>query len=242
MEGNPVLAIVIPVYNEEKNITGLLRDWKLVFERTMVPYRIILIDDGSKDNCLSMLRAMEEEDPALAVHTQSNAGHGPSILRGYVMALNAEWVFQIDSDHQLDTAAFLKLWENKDQHDLLIAERVKKNASSFRQCISWTSRLFVHLLYGRQIKDVNSPYRLMRSECLRAALRTIPPKSFAPNILITAWFVLKQKRIFTTTVEVREACAPRLSKMNKYFLKGSVNAALQTILFRLKFMIGKKYQ
>jgi len=234
MPDNPKLAVVIPVYNEEKNIVALIRDWSHVFGNTGVPYRIILIDDGSKDQSPGLIRQMQESYPFLFVHTQSNAGHGPSILKGYQMAQGAEWIFQIDSDHQLATNAFQELWDNRDRYDFLLAERKEKNATLPRKYVSRLSRLLVHLLYGRRVKDVNSPYRLIRSKRLQEVLDEIPEGSFAPNILLTSWFVLKKSRIFTTITEVREAGLPRQSKMNSYFLKGALKSALQTIVFRIK--------
>jgi glycosyltransferase involved in cell wall biosynthesis len=226
--------VVIPVYNEEKNIATLIRDWSHVFGNTGIPYHIILIDDGSKDQSLSLIRQMQDSHPFLFVHTQSNAGHGPSILKGYRMALGAEWIFQIDSDHQIETTTFQELWNNRDRYDFLLAERKEKNATLLRQYVSRISSLLVHLLYGHGVNDVNSPFRLMRSSRLQEALDKIPEGSFAPNILLTSWFVLKKSRIFTTIAEVRRAGLPRQSKMNSYFLKGALKSALQTIVFRIK--------
>lgn len=234
MPYNPVLAIVIPVYNEEASLAALLQDWQPVFDATDEPYKIILIDDGSKDNSLQLLRTLQEKDLTLDVHTQANAGHGPAILKGYRLALNAEWVFQIDSDHQLDTAAFATLWANRDQYDLLLAERTEKNASFSRQCVSAVSKSIVRLFYGSGVRDVNSPYRLMRGSQLKKALERIPGESFAPNVLLTAWFVAEKKHIFKTTTDLRMEGDRRRSKMNRYFLKGALRSALQTIQFRLK--------
>ena len=234
MPYNPVLAIVIPVYNEEKSLGTLLDDWQSVFNATGVSYKVILIDDGSKDNSLQLLKARQQKDPALDVHSQTNTGHGPAILKGYRLALEAEWVFQIDSDHQLDTAAFTRLWENRDQYDLLLAERTEKNASLPRQCVSVFSKTAVHLFYGSGILDVNSPYRLMRTSELRKALERIPADSFAPNVLLTSWFIAKKSHIFTISIDLRKEGERRRSKMNFYFLRGVVRSALQTILFRLK--------
>jgi glycosyltransferase involved in cell wall biosynthesis len=234
MPYNPVLAIVIPVYNEEASLRTLLGDWHKVFRSTGVAYTFILIDDGSKDNSLNLLKTLKKNDPTLDVHTQSNAGHGPAILKGYRLALSAEWVFQIDSDHQLDTAAFGELWDNREQYDLLLAERGEKNATAGRNRISGISRLFVRLLYGSRVKDVNSPYRLMRADQLGQALEKVPDDSFAPNILITSWFVLKKKRIFTGRVEVRKEGILRQSKVSGYIFRGALRSAIQTMLFRIR--------
>jgi dolichol-phosphate mannosyltransferase len=234
MQYNPVLAVVIPVYNEEASLITLLQDWQSVFNATGEPYKIILVDDGSKDRSLQLLTTLEKNNPVLDVHTQANAGHGPAILKGYRLALNAEWVFQIDSDHQLDTGAFAVLWANRQQFDLLIAERREKNATAGRNRLSSISRLFVRLFYGQQVKDVNSPYRLIRAEKLREAMEKIPDNSFAPNILLTSWFVLKKNRIFTGLVEVRKEGLLRQSKMSGYIFRGALRSAFQTILFRIR--------
>jgi dolichol-phosphate mannosyltransferase len=256
------LAVVIPVYNEERNITALLRDWQPVFEATGTPYRVILIDDGSTDRSPEVLKALREKDHTLSVHTQPNAGHGAAILRGYRLAVdaganteaNANWVFQIDSDHQLETTAFRKLWDNREHYDLLLAERKVKNASFARRCLSRVSRAIVRGLFGRgitegaltnegvtngaktnrTITDVNTPYRLIRSGHLREALAKIPDNSFAPNILLTAWFIGKKRRIFTTTTELRSGPQQRKSQMNGYFLRGALLSAYQTLLFRIR--------
>jgi dolichol-phosphate mannosyltransferase len=246
---NPTLAVVIPVYNEQDNLIPLLRDWQPLFQKTGVPYQAIFIDDGSADNSLRVLEQVN--DPAIRVVTQSNSGHGSAILRGYRLALGtdppgggasgAEWVFQIDSDHQLDPAAFADLWNNRDRYDLLLAERENKDASFGRRLISGISRGIVHTLFGSgvsevssAVRDVNSPYRLMRGARLAEALVEVPAGSFAPNVLITAWFVLKKSRIFTTKTRPRGGALRRRSKLSAYILRGAIRSAFQTLMFRLR--------
>jgi dolichol-phosphate mannosyltransferase len=232
MPNSPTLAVVIPVYNEQDNLIPLLQDWQPVFQETRVPYQIIFIDDGSTDNSLRLLEQVS--DPSVRVIAQPNSGHGPAILHGYRLAIDAEWVFQIDSDHQLDPAAFQDLWSNRDQYDLLLAERLDKDASFGRRLISGISRGIVHALYGTGVSDVNSPYRLMRAARLGEALLGIPAASFAPNVLITAWFVLKKSRIFTTKTKPHGGALRRRSRLNGYILRGAIRSAFQTLLFRLR--------
>jgi glycosyltransferase involved in cell wall biosynthesis len=234
MPYKPVLAVVIPVYNEEQRLPLLLNDWQPVFKATGVPYRLILIDDGSRDNSLEMLRKLAADDPSLEVHTQPNAGHGPAILKGYrLAAAESDWVFQIDSDHQLETDAFPRLWAQKDGYHLLLGQRREKNASQGRRWISRLSKWSVRWFFGPAVRDVNSPYRLMRSECLRPALEKIPANSFAPNVLITSWFIRKKHRIFVTPVEARKVDV-RSSRMSRYFFIGALRSFQQLILFRIK--------
>jgi len=230
----PTLAVVIPVHNEEGNLIPLLRDWQPLFLRAGVPYQVFFIDDGSTDDGVRLLE--ELGDASMKVVTQRNAGHGPAILRGYRLAIDAgaEWVFQIDSDHQLDPGAFQDLWSNRDQYDLLLAEREDKDASFGRRLVSGISRGIVHTLYGSAVKDVNSPYRLMRAILLGEALQKIPAATFAPNVLITAWFVLKKSRIFITKTRPRGGAGRRRSRLSTYILRGAIRSAFQTLLFRLR--------
>jgi len=229
----PRLAVVIPVYNEAINLPALLRDWQPVFQAIGAGYTIIFIDDGSTDDSLALLRARQRTDPHLQVHQQQNAGHGTAILKGYAMTGEAAWVFQIDSDHQLDTVAFQALWTNRDDYDLLLAERQQKNASPARQGLSRITGWIVKALYGSGVKDINSPYRLMRGSDLQQALAKIPDDSFAPNVLLTGWFIRKKKRIFTTVVQQRKE-NPRRGRMTAYFLRGALRSGMQTVLFRLR--------
>lgn len=233
MPQKPVLAIVIPAYNEAEHIPALLRDWQPVFDATGTPYTIIVIDDGSTDGSQGLLKSLQSTNPNLQIHRQKNAGHGPAIIKGYNIAKDAEWVFQIDSDHQLEPAAFEKLWANRAGYDLLLAQRNNTHNATARRILSRTAVAIVQLLYGAGIRDANCPYRLMRGNTLQEALKKIPPDSFAPNILLTSWFIRKKSRIFTTVVNRREE-GQRPSKMNGYMIRGALLSGLQTILFRLR--------
>jgi hypothetical protein len=133
----------------------------------------------------------------------------------------------------LDTGAFRTLWGNREGYDLLLGQRREKHASTGRRWLSRTAVAIVQLLYGAGIEDANCPYRLMRGNMLREALEKIPPNSFAPNILLTSWFIRKKNRIFTTVVNRREE-GQRPSRMNSYMVKGALLSGWQTILFRLR--------
>jgi len=179
----PMLAVVIPVYNEEANLKGLLEDWEPIFRNLAIPYRLIFVNDGSTDGSADVLRQIQEDNHSVIVVTQPNSGHGAATLRGYRMALEATWIFQIDGDHQLDPGAFSELWTNRGQYDLLLAERRDKNATLPRRLLSMLTATLVRLLYGGGVRDVNVPYRLMRSNLLREALTVVPDGSFAPEMV-----------------------------------------------------------
>jgi len=228
------LAIVVPVFNEEYHINALISDWAKIFKNNRIRYRFIVVNDGSSDKSVERLESLQRNSYPIEIISQSNQGHGTAILNGYTRALTAAWVFQIDADHQLDVSAFAALWEHRENYDLLLAERVQKNATPMRNVISATSRTTVQLFFGKGVRDVNSPYRLFRSPALAEAIANIPAKSFAPNTLLTAYFVFKQARIYLTTVPLRTSSLIRKSKMSFYLFSGSLQSLFQIIAFRFK--------
>lgn len=226
------LSVVIPAYNEAQNIVYLIRDWHQVFAGNKIAYQFIIIDDGSVDDTVDLLKTLQAEIPTVTIYPQSNKGHGPAILKGYEIGMQSPWIFQIDADHQFETNAFNELWQQRNNYDLLLAEREGKHATLSRNIVSMVSGLIVHLLYGKGIKDVNSPYRLMRADKLGPALLKIPSNSFSPNVLISSFFISSKKRIFTNVVHFRKNMSLKKSRMNVYFFKGCINSILQVIKFR----------
>ena len=130
------LEIVIPVYNEETSLQPLIEDWRNLLNSIPVNYQFLFVDDGSTDRSLALLKTWQQASPDILVLSQSNAGHGPAILKGYHHACRTPWVLQLDSDHQLTPAAFPELWRRRDDYDLLLGQRHEKHAAGGRRLIS----------------------------------------------------------------------------------------------------------
>lgn len=228
------LAIVIPVYNEEKNIQDLIEDFHKILVVRHISYTFFIINDGSTDKSLLKLESLSKYIPNLQLLSEKNSGHGPSLLKGYRLALHHKWVFQFDSDYQYTLSAFKEMWSRKDDYDLLIAERQTRHASLFRHAITLILKLLIRLLYGKGLQDINVPYRLMRADQLRLALNNIRSNSFAPNTLITAYFIKKRLRIFSTICELRKEGHVKQSRMTFAIFKGSIRSNLDLLTFRFK--------
>ncbi|MEP7188176.1 MAG: glycosyltransferase, partial [Roseiflexaceae bacterium] len=76
----PELSVVIPVFNEEDNLPSLHQRLTTVLRQTGLRYEIIFVDDGSRDESLSLLRALATNDPqVLVVELARNFGHQVAI-------------------------------------------------------------------------------------------------------------------------------------------------------------------
>lgn len=189
------LIAVMPVYNEELNIVAVIREWLDTFAREGISHRLIAINDGSRDGTLSLLERCAAEFPErLLVLDQPNSGHGRSCRRGYERALTeaAPWIFQIDSDGQCDPAHFREFWLGRAEADCVFGVRAVRDDGLIRKLISAACRVCTALVTGKDLKDVNVPYRLMKRVALESALRTVPKDFDLQNVALT--LALKRRR------------------------------------------------
>lgn len=184
MSQAPQLSVVVPAYDEEGAIAGVVRGWAAMLDRLGVAYEIRVYDDGSRDGTAAVLDALAREVPALVVVHQENRGHGPTVLRGYREARGA-WIFQVDGDDELPPDAFPTLWALRNDADLVLGIRTGRVQPIGRRIVSAVSRLAVRLLFGRGVHDVNVPYRLHRRAVLEGLLPLVPDDTFAPNVALT---------------------------------------------------------
>lgn len=178
-------VVVMPVYNEAGCIEAVCREW--LAEIHPRGHRLLIVDDGSKDQTPAVLQRLASECPGLTVVHQPNGGHGSAVLRGYREALRVgcEWVFQVDSDGQFRATDFERLWSQRHRSRFILGHRKARLDSWSRRFLSRRHRDLLLLLFGVSPTDPNIPYRLMHAELLESMLEALPPGAFAPNVLLS---------------------------------------------------------
>ena len=231
---NETLRLIIPVYNEEEAIDIVINDWTQKLDSLEIDYTICAYNDGSKDQTLRKLIDLAKENKRLKVIDKPNSGHGPTILKGYKDNLDADWLFQIDSDNELRTENFHLLWEAREENDFIIGNRVDRASPLPRVIITQISRWVVGIFYGFVVKDVNMPYRLMRVEKIKEDILRIPDLTFAPNLIVTGVANIRKMRIkqFDITHHSRETGEVSIKKWK--LLKAAIQSFWETIKFRFK--------
>ena len=179
------LQVVIPVYNESSNIGRVIDQWCAQLDAEAIRYSIVAVDDGSTDDSATVLQALHEKwGPKLETIRQKNSGHGPTIRKGYLLAVERQipWIFQIDSDGQCDPQYFPRFWAVREDHDFVSGCRIRREDGLGRVVISLILRGAVFLISGVNCRDVNVPYRLMRTAAISPLLAKIPPDCFFTNV------------------------------------------------------------
>ena len=84
---DPLLSVVVPVFNEEGNLEELTRRLRQTFRQDDIRYEIILVDDGSTDGSLRLIRALHHEDDRIRYTSFSrNFGHEAASSCGMQLA------------------------------------------------------------------------------------------------------------------------------------------------------------
>jgi glycosyltransferase involved in cell wall biosynthesis len=232
------LAVVIPVYNEEGAIGGVLEKWVAMLGGLKdADWQIWAFNDGSKDGSLGILQEWEKrtEGKVRAVD-KPNSGHGPTILQGYRTAAEegCDWVFQVDSDDEMGPERFPALWAERAGHDFLVGWRDGRRQPWPRKIVSWVSRRAVSVFYGKTIRDVNTPYRLMRVTKFAAAFGAIPADTFAPNVVLSGLAAAPGFRRFEMPVPQRDRQTGEVSIKKWKLARAAARSFGQTVAFSFR--------
>jgi dolichol-phosphate mannosyltransferase len=182
-----LLYVVMPIYNEQASIGGVVREWKECLDKVAPEHRILILNDGSKDNTAQVLADLAAATPGVEVINKPNSGHGRTCIMGYGEAIQrgARWIFQIDSDGQCDPRYFAAAWEKRGQYAAVYGKRMDRDDGTARKVISFFCRLATHIATGVNVRDPNVPYRLMRADILKPAIVDFPQDFGLANILVS---------------------------------------------------------
>ena len=156
-----MVFIVVPAYNEEKNIGRVLRD---LFSQGF--QNVVVVDDGSSDNTYIEAKKLG----VIVLRHEINRGQGAALQTGneYVLSQGAEIIVHFDADRQFTASdigsAIGKM--KKDQVDVILGSRFLDNRS---QDIPWSKknvflplgRFFQNFFSGIKLTDVHNGFRLL---------------------------------------------------------------------------------
>lgn len=232
MNDRDTLAVIMPSYNEEGAIEALLDKWCGVLSSLDIDYKIHVYD-ASKDRTPEILDKMSAANNRIIVHHMAKIGHGPTLVAAYLENTESTWLFQMDSDDEMDCSGFAELWNRRNGYDFVVGYREGRENPLSRRFITMTSRLTIRLFYGRGVVDVNSPYRLLRTKSFTDFRAILPEKAIAPNVLMSGWVAKRGLRYLELPVhhEIRKTGVA----INGWpLLKAAIKSFSQAISFSFK--------
>lgn len=153
MTERPRLSIVVPVHNEASNLPELFSRLTAVLTAADLTYEIIIVNDGSTDESLALLREFHAEDPRLKViNLARNFGHQVAISAGLDHA-RGEGIVLMDADLQDPPEVipdFIRKWD--EGYQVVYGTRRKRKENVFKRS---AYAVFYRLL--RQVSDIDIP-------------------------------------------------------------------------------------
>jgi len=178
----PDLAVVIPAWNERKNLELLLPAVKEEVADLGLVAEIVVVDGGSHDGTWEAA-----EGRGARVVLQRERGYGGALLAGFV-ATTAPYVVTMDADLSHRPVFLSEFWKRRDEAEVLIASRYVEGGQAE---MGWLRRLLSHVLnrtYRRvlslPIRDLSSGFRMYQRKVLTGLPLMARDFDFLEEILI----------------------------------------------------------
>jgi len=215
------LSLVIPLYNEEENVLPLVEQLNVALAGWSGCVEILLVDDGSTDRTLDLLRRAQEADPRVRIiHFRRNLGQTAAIAAGFFLARGTA-VVTLDGDLQNDPAEIPRLVEMLKDWDAVCGIRIHREDGWWKRLSSRIGNGFRNWLTGDNIVDTGCTLKAYRGDCLRGLDLYHGMHRFLPTLL-------KMRGYRVTQVPVRHR--PRLHGTTKYATWGRLVKGLGDVL------------
>lgn len=192
------VSIVIPVYNQAKTISASLARIKKVLEPTELSYELVVVNDGSRDETLEVLKKEQAMDPRVRLLSYNvNMGKGYAVKTG-ITETRGEFVMFTDGDLDISPNIISEYIRQLEDCDLVIASKThplsKYNAPASRKFLSRAFNFVVRVLTGIKIKDTQSGLKAGNGPALRAIFKLMLVKRYAFDVeLLTIAYLLKMQ-------------------------------------------------
>jgi dolichol-phosphate mannosyltransferase len=185
-------SIVAPCYNEEKSLPELYRRLKEVMDQTGESWELVLINDGSADRTVELMRDLNATDSRVHyIDFARNFGHQIAVTAGMDYA-QGDAVVLIDADLQDPPELILEMIEKwQEGYQVIYAVRSERKGESWFKL--FTAKAFYRLIF--RITDVEIPldtgdFRLMDRKVVEAMKQMKEKHRFIRGM--TSWVGFKQ--------------------------------------------------
>ncbi len=206
----PELSLVIPVYNEEANLSELIRRTLAACDPMGISYEMILVDDGSADNSAQMIREAAEKNggKVVGVFLTTNFGQHAAVTAGLQTSVG-KYVITLDADLQNPPEEIPKLVEKlREGYDVVGTIRENRKDTFFRRWASKTVNLMVRkLCNGKTMTDYGCMLRGYSRTVVNAILQCPEHGKFIPMLAMS---------YARRTVEIHVKHADRMAGESKY--------------------------
>jgi glycosyltransferase involved in cell wall biosynthesis len=233
------LSIIIPFYNEQDTL-GLIVKEIIDTNTGKTEKEIILVDDCSTDDSLSLAKALANDHPEIKIITQTkNQGKGAALKRGFLES-SGDLVIVQDADREYDPRDYTKMLDifREDRADIVFGSRFSGGAPRRVVYLSNTignkamTRLSA-LLSGLYVSDIHTCYIMFNGDWIRGKAKSLRSKRFGFNPEIVAKIAKEKKSLRICEVSVSYYGRSK-TEGKKIRAKDAIGAIWDIIYYNLK--------
>src|SRR6266540_5868899 len=224
------LSLIIPVYNEEGNLLALYDAVECVMDGLQRPWEVVFVDDGSRDNSLSILHDLVKRAPehVCVVAFRRNFGQTAAIAAG-IDHSDGDTIILLDADMQNDPADIPMMLARLDEgYDVVSGWRKdRKDNALTRNLPSAIANWMISTVTGVHLHDYGCTLKAYRRDVLEGFRLYGEMHRFIP---------VYASSVGAKIVEMPVNHHPRKYGKTKYGLERTVKVVLD--LFTVKFLVA----
>ena len=216
---NPLISLVIPMFNEEENIRELYERSKKTLE-TIGSHEIIFVNDGSRDRTLEKILELADKDKNVKIIDFSrNFGHQTAITAGMDNS-QGEAVVIMDGDLQDTPETMLELVKKwKEGYEVVYAKRRTRKDSFFKRATAYAFYRIIKKIANIDITEDTGDFCLLDKKVIDALKKIKEHSRFVRGL--TSWVGFKKGIIlFDREERKRGNTSYPLKKMLKFAYDG----------------------
>ncbi len=164
---NQGISVFFPAYNDGHAIRKMVLDALSVLRGLTDDYEVIVVDDCSTDNTGRIADELAEKHRQVRViHHSRNRGYGGALRTGIASA-GKGLIFYTDGDAQYDAGELKRLYPLIKNADVVNGYKIKRHDATYRIFFGWLYNMFVRVMFGIKIRDIDCDFRLFRREVFR---------------------------------------------------------------------------
>ena len=158
------LTIIVPVYNEEKNLKRVEKELQQYIDKSKIPATILFVNDGSKDSSLQIIKEICINNSAFNyLNFHKNYGLSAAIKAGFDHT-ESTLVGYIDSDLQTSPNDFDLLLEYIDDYDLVTGVRSNRKDSIVKNLSSKVANIIRRSFTHDGMDDTGCPLKVLKTD------------------------------------------------------------------------------
>jgi glycosyltransferase involved in cell wall biosynthesis len=202
-------TIIIPVFNEEENISALEEKLSLFLPKSLYQSCVLFVNDGSRDTSLERIKDVcSHHKDFFYISFQKNAGLSAAIKAG-IDICESSFVGYIDADLQTNPEDFNLLLEPIKDFELVMGIRANRKDTAFKKLQSKIANGFRRMMTHDGVQDTGCPLKVMHTDYAKRV-----PFFTGMHRFLPALFLLQDARI--KQIPVRHY--PRTAGQSKYNL------------------------